>query len=217
MLDPILTEKYFAHVETVYRIQNPYHNSTHAADVTQTAGVILQAVKSYMADAGRPLDKLEIFSVIFAAAVHDLGHPGVNNDFLIRTRERMALMYKGKSVNENMHVDLAFQIALDNPEINIFSNFSDEQYKQVSRGTAATAAINSGLQGIDQWPIEVSWCMPAHKLMPALMATPTVYHTHNNNKHLRCGNRKGLLGRNDQTHHRMDPNTMASRPPTKQY
>ena len=25
------------------------------------------------------------------------------------------------------------------------------------------------------------------------------------NKHLRCGNRKGLLGRNDQTHHRMDP------------
>ena len=39
----------------------------------------------------------------------------------------------------------------------------------------------------------------------------------NNNKHLRCGNRKGLLGRNDQTHHRMDPNTMASRPPTKQY
>ena len=39
----------------------------------------------------------------------------------------------------------------------------------------------------------------------------------NNSKHLRCGNRKGLLGRNDQTHHRMDPNTMASRPPTKQY
>ena len=27
------------------------------------------------------------------------------------------------------------------------------------------------------------------------------------NKHLRCGNRKGLLGRNDQTHHRMGPKT----------
>ena len=44
---------------------------------------------------------------------------------------------------------------------------------------------------------------------------------YNNNKHLRCGNRKGLLGRNDQTHYRMDPNTKkkfkASRPPTKQY
>ena len=34
----------------------------------------------------------------------------------------------------------------------------------------------------------------------------------NNNKHLRIGDRKGLLGRNDQTHHRMDPDTTASRP-----
>ena len=44
-----------------------------------------------------------------------------------------------------------------------------------------------------------------------------LHHYTYNNKHLRCGNRKGLLGRNDQTHHRMDPSTMASRPPTKQY
>ena len=28
------------------------------------------------------------------------------------------------------------------------------------------------------------------------------------NKNLRCGNRKGLLSRNDQTHHRMGPKTM---------
>ena len=35
------------------------------------------------------------------------------------------------------------------------------------------------------------------------------------NKHLRCGNRKGLLGRNDQTHHRMGPKTMESTPPIK--
>ena len=55
----------------------------------------------------------------------------------------------------------------------------------------------------------------------AIHLVPYNCHFHNNNnynsKHLRCGNRKGLLGRNDQTHHRMDPNTMASRPPTKQY
>ena len=34
-------------------------------------------------------------------------------------------------------------------------------------------------------------------------------------KNLRCGNRKGLLGRNDQTHHRMGPKTMESIPPSK--
>ena len=35
------------------------------------------------------------------------------------------------------------------------------------------------------------------------------------NKNLRCGNRKGLLSRNDQTHHRMGPKTMESIPPSK--
>ena len=34
------------------------------------------------------------------------------------------------------------------------------------------------------------------------------------NKKLRCGNRKGLLGRTDQTHHRMGPKTMDSTPPS---
>ena len=37
----------------------------------------------------------------------------------------------------------------------------------------------------------------------------------NKTKNLRCGNRKGLLGRNDQTHHRMGPKTMESIPPSK--
>ena len=41
---------------------------------------------------------------------------------------------------------------------------------------------------------------------------PLCSHT---NKNLRCGNRKGLLGRNDQTHHRMGPKTMESIPPSK--
>ena len=35
------------------------------------------------------------------------------------------------------------------------------------------------------------------------------------NKNLRCGNRKGRLSRNDQTHHRMGPKTMESIPPSK--
>ena len=45
-----------------------------------------------------------------------------------------------------------------------------------------------------------------------------MYKNHANkqtNKNLRCGNRKGLLSRNDQTHHRMGPKTMESIPPSK--
>ena len=43
----------------------------------------------------------------------------------------------------------------------------------------------------------------------------TTYKQNKTNKNLRCGNRKGLLSRNDQTHHRMGPKTMESIPPSK--
>jgi hypothetical protein len=36
------------------------------------------------------------------------------------------------------------------------------------------------------------------------------------NKHLRCDSHAGLLGGNDQTHHRMEPNQMAPKPLQKQ-
>ena len=46
----------------------------------------------------------------------------------------------------------------------------------------------------------------------AFIANP---YSEQTNKNLRCGNRKGLLSRNDQTHHRMGPKTMESIPPSK--
>ena len=48
-----------------------------------------------------------------------------------------------------------------------------------------------------------------------LYAFPFGFWHNKTNKNLRCGNRKGLLGRNDQTHHRMGPKTMESIPPSK--
>ena len=45
-----------------------------------------------------------------AAAVHDTDHPGYSNVFLINTKNKMALRYNDKSVLENHHVALAFDI-----------------------------------------------------------------------------------------------------------
>eukprot|EP00879_Flechtneria_rotunda_P009756 GHRR01010206.1.p1 GENE.GHRR01010206.1~~GHRR01010206.1.p1 ORF type:complete len:373 (+),score=154.98 GHRR01010206.1:405-1523(+) len=167
LLDRHKVEAYLTAAERMYK-PNPYHNNTHAADVTQTAGVIFTSLDQHLrrrsnsddcfcngttangavsnnsaadskqqhnssSSVGAGLSKLERFAIILASAVHDLGHPGVNNPFLIRTHNRQALIYNDKSVNENMHCSLAFQLALDNPDVNVFERFSQAEYEQVRK------------------------------------------------------------------------------------
>ena len=120
---------YLLRVEAEYR-PNSYHNNTHASDVTQTAVVILESFKQQV----KQISKLEYFSMIIAAAVHDLGHLGVNNDFLINSRHPRATTYNDKSVNENFHISRAFAIAREAPDFDIFDVFSVDEQKQVGLG-----------------------------------------------------------------------------------
>ena len=58
-------------VEASYRRGNPYHNSTHAADVVQGLACMF-AQNGFMAQ----LTDLEMLSMILACVMHDAGHPG---------------------------------------------------------------------------------------------------------------------------------------------
>lgn len=98
---------------------NPYHNATHAADVTQALGAML-AMDAY----GDALTHLEQLALLIAGAVHDLGHPGVQNAFLVRTEADCAKQFHGKSVNECMHVALAFEL-LSRPENDFLVSLPD--------------------------------------------------------------------------------------------
>lgn len=95
---------FLAEVEAQYEAQ-PYHNSVHAADVTQALAVMI-ASDTWPAH----LTDVELLAVIIAAAVHDLGHPGVSNDFHIRTNSTTAQMFDASSVNECLHASLAEQL-----------------------------------------------------------------------------------------------------------
>ncbi|PNH04372.1 cAMP-specific 3',5'-cyclic phosphodiesterase 4C [Tetrabaena socialis] len=128
MLDRAKVINFLLRVEQEYN-PNSYHNNTHASDVTQTAVVILESFKKQV----QQISKLEHFSIIIAAAVHDLGHLGVNNDFLINSRHPRATMYNDKSVNENFHIGRAFAIARESPDLDIFSGFSLDDQKTIRK------------------------------------------------------------------------------------
>ena len=89
-------------VEEQYEKQ-PYHNNVHAADVVQALGSMV------MSDVWtNVLTDMEILGVIIAAAVHDMGHPGLSNDFHKRTNSGFARRFKNAdSYNETMHAELA--------------------------------------------------------------------------------------------------------------
>lgn len=106
---------------------NPYHNSIHAADVTQCLGSFIA-----LDDWNQQLTDLELLALLLAAIVHDIGHPGVTNDFQVKTKSEAALLYNDISVNENGHCATAFQL-LKKPENNIFINMKDEDFRFVRR------------------------------------------------------------------------------------
>ena len=58
----------------------------------------------------RVFDELMMLACYIAAAIHDFEHGGVNNDFLIQTRDRLAVTYNDISPLENHHLAAAARL-----------------------------------------------------------------------------------------------------------
>ena len=67
--------------KTFFQHNAPYHNNIHACDVLVTLHQLL--IQTQLA---HWFSDLELFSMLFAAAIHDLEHTGTNNQFHISTR-----------------------------------------------------------------------------------------------------------------------------------
>ncbi|XP_067218944.1 dual specificity calcium/calmodulin-dependent 3',5'-cyclic nucleotide phosphodiesterase 1A [Chanodichthys erythropterus] len=106
--------------------KNPYHNLIHAADVTQTVHYLL--LKTGMV---HWLTELEIFAMLFAAAVHDYEHTGTTNNFHIQTRSDTAILYNDRSVLESHHVSAAYRLLQDDDEMNILYNLSKDDWREL--------------------------------------------------------------------------------------
>jgi len=76
--------------------------------------------------------ELELFAVLVGAIAHDVGHPGVNNVFLVNSKHELALKHNDKSPLENMHCVKLYEI-LAKESTNIFVNLREEQWREARK------------------------------------------------------------------------------------
>ncbi|KAJ3087500.1 High affinity cAMP-specific 3',5'-cyclic phosphodiesterase 7A [Quaeritorhiza haematococci] len=118
-------KRWITKVERGYRPTNPYHNATHAADVTHSMHYYVSRPRIWPF-----LTPEERLASIFAPIVHDYMHPGYNNAFLINTIDPLTVRYNDQSVLENFHIASVYEL-MRQDECNIFCNLSHDSYRQI--------------------------------------------------------------------------------------
>jgi hypothetical protein len=114
-------------LEHRYINTNPYHTFKHGCDVFHT-------VYRYMSTLGFTdhFESIEVFAVLVGALAHDVGHLGVNNLFLVKSKDSLALLHNDRSPLENMHCTILYDI-LRNEETDIFATLSDPDWRQARK------------------------------------------------------------------------------------
>ncbi|WBY55972.1 cGMP-specific 3' [Plasmodium yoelii yoelii] len=126
----------------IYSLYNdlPYHNSFHAAQVAHFTKSML-----FMLDLNKKISGIDEFCLHVSSLCHDVGHPGLNNFFLIKSENELALTYNDSNVLENYHCSLVFK-TLKDPNCNIFANYPNNIFitckKNIIRAILSTDMKN---------------------------------------------------------------------------
>lgn len=106
---------------------NAYHNRVHVSNVLQSMYVLLTKGLG-----PRLAGDHEIAAGLLSAIIHDYEHKGVNNDFLIRFQDDLALKYNDRSPLENHHVAAAFEVMVTKPH-DIFKQCDPEVFISIRK------------------------------------------------------------------------------------
>ena len=116
-------------VSSNYKQTTLYHNALHGSDVTQS--ICCYFLNSNIEEICET-NVLDLLGMMVSAMGHDLGHPGLNNNFHINDNSELAITYNDVSVLENFHSSFLFKI-LRKEENNIIEKFSTQNYKTLRK------------------------------------------------------------------------------------
>jgi hypothetical protein len=122
-------ESFLCTLSDNYKESTLYHNCLHGADVTQS--LLLYFINSDAEQIGET-SVLDLLSIFVSAMGHDLGHPGLNNNFHVNARTDLALTYNDASCLENYHCSYLFRI-LKKDENNILAKLDVDNYKKIRK------------------------------------------------------------------------------------
>ncbi|XP_050045110.1 high affinity cAMP-specific and IBMX-insensitive 3',5'-cyclic phosphodiesterase 8B-like [Dermacentor andersoni] len=123
--DDTIISNWLQLIESHYQ-DNPYHNSTHAADVMQATAYFMLRLRSK--DIFDPLDEA---ICLVSAVIHDVDHPGRSTPFLCNSNHELAILYNDSSVLETHHAAFGFKLTLSDEKVNIFQNMERDVYRSV--------------------------------------------------------------------------------------
>ena len=136
-IPPANLREFFLTVHNAYRA-NTYHNFNHAMDVAQFAFALFANSDRLVAR----LSPLDVLCCLILGLAHDMDHPGVNNAFLVKTQDPVAMLYNDQSVLENAHAASLFLMFHNKPTCNVLANVEGDQFslarKVILKGILAT-------------------------------------------------------------------------------
>jgi hypothetical protein len=112
---------------------NPYHNFTHAVDVTQAMFVVLTTMKQR-----KRLHAIDVFAIMVASLCHDSDHPGLTNAFLIATHSPLIEQCSDSSVLEHHHCATAFEVIISSHKPNLLASLSRADRAQFKESVKST-------------------------------------------------------------------------------
>lgn len=154
---------------------NPYHNAEHTASVLHYTIMMLTRGSCLQQLAKEPLRQhLILFAVIVIASLHDVGHTGTTNNYLIRTEHDLATIYNDKSPLENHHASLGWRVLCASGILASFSTSSRMLIRRLFISTILMTDLSQQLNVLTEAQVlmqrNTCWSDPA--------ALPTHRHIH---------------------------------------